>query len=472
VAAADGTFEFRGVKPGLVLTRIELAGRGSRWLRINVPPPDRVADLGPIVLSPGCTVRGRVLRGDRALAGAIVSVVGQESQAMTVSREDGGFEFRDLQLGTYRLRARMPSLATASVERAVVAKDPQRPVDTVLMLPMGRMVRGTVSGSDGQPVPGALVTVRGFPGQPTFSDASGAFVLELPERAAELSVSLADRSRPSVVRIGTGQQPLAVKLETPPTCTLVALVAGLPGKKRLPGALLRIEALGGDAAATAARTRWVDMQNGELRWSLCPTGRVRVQVSCEGYVPFAAERDFEVGKEHSLGELLLEPGATLHGIVVDGDGAAVANAAVLLGDETDLDLFDPRGRTGADGRFRIAGVSSRSSRLVVWAPGFAPSTVDLLLPQDVLAPDPVRFVLEPGSTIEVVVGRALLREGGFVLLRRQGRVLSSAELDDSGRAVFQNRGAGDYELQLFGSELPPKVARVTGSGRLYRVTLP
>src|SRR5690606_15878390 len=135
-----------------------------------------------------------------------------------------------------------------------------------------------VNGSDGQPVTGALVAVRGVAGQPVVTDAAGEFSLDLPERAVELQVSLGDRSRDTFLAIAAAQERVVVSLDTPPTCTLQASVAGLPGRRRLPGVLVRATDLDG---GLGDRTVWVDLQNGELRWPLCPAGRVQIEIWAE-----------------------------------------------------------------------------------------------------------------------------------------------------------------------------------------------
>jgi hypothetical protein len=470
VSAEDGTFEFRGQKPGPLLARFDLPGRGSRWLRIVVPEADgAVAEFGDVVMPPACRIAGRVERGGVPLAGAAVTVVGGESQAMVVTRGDGSFVVEDLQPGDYRVRARLPSMPTANAETDVRVQPGSSTLSGPIVLPAGRTVRGVVLGSDGQPVPGALVTVSGAGGQPTITDPGGRFVLELPNnRSVVLQASLGDRSR-SRVPVRLGQQEVEIRLATSPSCTLVAQVFGLPGRRRPPGALLRVSVVEG-GLETVVRTRWVEMQGGELRWPFCPVGRVRVQICCEGFAPWSAERDLVANEEQSLGEVLLEPGCKLVGRVVDPAGAPVGNASVLLGDEADLDLFEPAVRSGADGVFRIGGVTTRSTSLVVRAPGLAPRTIDLQLPFDVLSPQPLVVQLEPGSTIEVEVG-GRAREGGLVQLRRQGRVLATAEIDGSGRAEFVNRSPGLYTVQLYGSDEVQRPVRLSGTGQRMRVRL-
>jgi hypothetical protein len=179
----------------------------------------------------------------------------------------------------------------------------------------------------------------------------------------------------------------------------------------------------------------------------------------------------KAGEEHQLGEILLEPGCRLRGRVLDEDGQPVADAFVFLGEEVDLDIYEPVARTGPDGAFAVTGVSTAARTLVVRAAGFAMQSVVLELPQQVLAREPLLVRLERGSTIEVRVAAPGDVAGSIVLLRRQGRMLASAEVDEDGRALFPNRAPGDYVVQRFGDERAQQTVHVTGSGQVVPVEL-
>ncbi len=471
VSGADGRFEIRGQKPGLLTVRLELAGRGTRWLSLTVAAGGTPLVIDDVALRPGCRIQGRVHRNRRGLAGASVTAVGADSQAVTMTRRDGTFVFEDLMPGEYGVRARLPSMPTGSAEQRVVARTDGVPPDAVFEIDSGRVVRGAVSGSDGQPVPGALVTVRGAVGQTTMTDTGGDFLLELPARAIDLQVSLGDRTRPKVVSLGASEEIVSIRLDTPPVTSVSALVSGLPSRKRMSSALVRFARLD-DAADVSPRSAWFELPNGELSWTACPVGRVRVEVWCEGFVPFVVEREFVAGAPNNLGDVVLEPGARLAGRVLGPDGSAIPNAVVWLGEEADADLYEPRVRTAADGAFRLGGVSSRSSRLVVRAPGYAPRIADLVLPQDVLADEPFDVVLERGAVIEVVVARDVAMGNAGVELRQGGHLVATSDLDDAGRAWFPNRAAGTYTVGLFGGEVAPKPVVVEPGATTVRVQLP
>ena len=138
--------------------------------------------------------------------------------------------------------------------------------------------------------------------------------------------------------------------------------------------------------------------------------------------------------------------------MLDDQGAPVEGAAVLLGEEADLGLFEPKVRSGADGSFVIEGVTNQSRQLVVRHPAFAARTVQLELPRDLLAFDPVPVELSQGGTIEVVVPLAEIPGTGLVFLRRGGRLITSTVLDERGYAWFANRSPGVYSVKLADEE--------------------
>lgn len=468
-SGADGTFELLAQKPGSLLLRIDARGHGRRLLRVDVGSQRAPTELGDVVLARGGAVGGTVSRGTSALAGAVVTVDGTDAFATTITDRNGGWLVEDLVPGTYRVRAKVPS---GAAESDVLVRGDGARVSLGLRLGAGRSVRGVVRGSDGQPLVGALVGERGASGRTTATDANGEFVLELPARAVELQASLLDRSLQRIVSVPLGiDRDVEITLATPPTCTITARVAGLPGRKELRSGLLRLARIDDDEEVDR-RSRWIEFSDGALRWPLCPVGRVRIEVWCEGHAPCVVERETEVGQVVDLGELLLEPGCRLAGVVRDAQGTPVPNAVVMLGEEGDLQLFEGANRTAADGSFRLRGVTNRSSTLVVRAAGYAPSVVSLQLPDDLLAPTPFELRLSRGATIQVVVPRQIARDGGFVQLLRDGRVLATSEIDELGRADFVNRAVGSYRVRLLGSEAPPKLVEVEASTELVRVQLP
>jgi len=464
---ANGVFEIRGFRRGSLVARVSCPGCGSRWLPMEVPDPGEVADLGDVKLSAGCSISGRVLRGGQPFVGATVTVVSPNCLSMTTTDARGNYIIKDLEPGKYDVKGRLSDRPTGNNVR-VVEVTPDKPARNVnIALDIGRVLRGVVENDKGEPLKDALISIRGRPGQVISTKQSGRFDLELPDRNVELVVSFGDRTKQKIVPVTADQEELKVQLHTPSTSMLVATVAGLPGRRAVPGVLLRLTSL--DRPEADAQTRWVATQGGQFRKRQVESGRVRIEIWCDGFAPFQTERVLKPFEEHDLGEVLLAPGAALRGVVRDADGNPVAGAMVLLGEETDFDLFVPSVRSGADGAFTIHGVTSRSKHLVVRSPGFAANSLDLQLPQDVLRVEPLPITLDRGATIEVLVLADQIPEDRVVFLRRGNRLLGSTVLDDRGRAWFANRSVGTYRVTLFGSDLPEQHVEVKPGDEVSRV---
>jgi hypothetical protein len=458
ISKNDGSFEIRGRRPGNLSVRVSCAGYASRWFRMRVPSSGEVQDVGDFELQPSCSISGRVMRGGQPFVGATVVLTSDVGGSLATTNAFGEYSANDLVPGEYTVKARISGRPTGSNElKVVVAPDaPVRRVD--IALEAGRIVRGIVKDESQRALRDALVSVRGRPGEVIATNVAGGFEVELPNREVELVVSFGDRSNQKIVPIALDQQDVAVFLPSRQTSTLVARVAGLPARRPLSGVLLRLTEQADDGAVTSSR--WVETPEGELRKASVPSGNVLVKIWCEGYAPFQRVLELKPDEEHDLGEVLLMSGAKLRGVVRDEDGSPIRDAMVVLGEETDLDLFVPTVRSDAEGMFTIQGVTSRSSHLVVRRSGFAASTVNLQLPRDLLSVEPLVVKLERGTTIEVIVPRELVPDDGLVYLRRDGHLLGSTVLDERGKAWFANRSVGQYTVSLFGSDLAERTVQV------------
>ncbi len=448
----DGVFAGRGFRPGRLLVRAARSGRGSRNVPLQMPAFGVEHDIGDVVLARGGAIAGRVLRGGRPFVGATVIVTSAEGGAQATTDARGGYAIEDLAPGDYTVRAKITGV-TARGDARVAQVSPGGVAPRVdLELEAGREVRGFVRNAGGEPLVGALISVRGRPGEVSRSRVDGSFSVELPRRRAELIVSIGDRSMEKVVAVAAEQDEVEVRVDAPPTCSVRAVVYGSPGRRRVPGVLMRWTPTGDDAGA-ATFTRWVPTPDGELERAQVPSGPMRIELWRDGFAPAVLQRFLVPNEDNDLGSISLERGATFRGRVVDEEGEPVAGASVLLGEEADLDLAPSSVFSGADGGFVIGGVTSRSRQLVVRHRAFAARTLRLDLPRDLLAPEPRSVTLERGGTIEVVVPLDKVPETGLVFLRRGGRLLQSTVLDENGYAYFANRSAGAYSVKVAGSAL-------------------
>ena len=475
VTGPDGTFVCAGVRLGVVGLRVAAPGCATVVVNVAINAPLARASVETIRLPKAARLRGLVARAGKPFAGAlVVAYRGEVAVATAVTNAQGAWAIDAVPAGAYRVRARNPAQAAAGefvAAEAVVGDGAQ----TVLRLAPPRLLRGRVAARDGSPLAGVAVSLRRSVGASVVTGDDGMFVLEAPDRADEVQVVRPDRAGVTFARIPADGALLRVTLDAPPTCSVAAVIAGLPGKRRLPAALLRVAPADDDddeGGGDDARGAWFDLDDGALQWSGCPAGRVRIEVWSEGYAPIVVERELAAGKPHDLGEILLERGARLRGVVVGPDGRPVADARVLLGEEADFDAFEPATRSGADGAFELTGVSGRSSRLVVRAAGFAPQAVDLSLPRDLLAARPLTITLQAGAAIEAIVERDAARAAGFVQVRRAGRFVANVEIDEAGVAVIANLPPGRYELALLGDEQSAKVVDLAPGALRADVQLP
>ncbi len=471
ISDQSGRFKISGLRNGAALVEVSRAGLGSRWLRFDVPGPGQTTDVGDIDLGPGCSVSGRVLRGGEPFVGATVVLKSDVSLCMVVTNAFGQYSASDLLPGEYKVQAKIPGRPTGINNEQMVTVAPNvsgRRVDIVL--DAGRIVSGVVIDDRQQPLESVLISLRGRHGEVSTTNQAGEFELELPDRNVELVVSFGDRSHTKIVPVMKGQETLSITLPSRVTGVLVGRCAGLPGRLPLNGVLLRLTARNGDEPEQT-KSLWVATTDGQLRQPHVPTGRVDVEIWCEGYAPYKKAIILKPDEEHDLGDVLLAAGASLRGVVRDADGNALRDAMVLLGEETDFDLFVPSIRSSSDGSFLIQGVTSRSSHLVVRHTGHATASIDVLLPRDVLSAEPLSVTMERGTTIEVVVSADLIADDGVVFLRRDGHLLGSTLLDDNGTGWFANRSVGAYTVHLFGGQLAPQAVEVKSGEELSRVTL-
>ena len=466
VTGPDGSFRVAGLLKGSASLRIACDGFGSRTVKVEVPMCGDTTSAEPVTLPRGCTVTGRVRRGGRAIAGVQVGVVVEGAAVVAVTGSDGRYALRDLPPGDYRPAARYASFPTVRA-RVVASVEEGGEATTDIDLPQGRTIRGVVTGTDAQPVEGALVLLRGEQGNPVITDSNGAFELEAPNRDVALVIGQFDRTTRRTVEVPAQRDRVDVRIDVVRTGAVTAHVIGLPNRRPLAGVLLRVTRSGSEGSMPS---RWFDLDAGMLRNPLFPAGSSRAVFWAEGYAPVVRDVVVRAGEEVDLGEIAMEPGSELRGVVHDENGAPVGGAEVFLGEEADFFEYQSPLRTAEDGTFVVQGVSSAAANLLVRAAGYAWSSTPLRLPEDALDPEPFEVALERGSTIEARV-RGGDAEGSMVVLRRGARVVATAEVGEDGIAVFGNRSPGAYALQRFGDDRTRAVAVVKQSGEVVRVDL-
>jgi uncharacterized GH25 family protein len=195
--AADGAFRLEDRAPGQALDlTVSHPGYGQGKAQgVAVPSAEPVR----IVLQPTARVSGRVLGKDgKGIAGARVTLSEMVTMNMGgrsmmrpgnwkpgVTDEDGAFSYSDVSPGNVEVRAEAPRHQAAEL-KGLEAKPGQELTGVELLLPAAAIVEGRVVSPDGQPVPGAEVTVTktdsaqgiGFSDIITQTDGDGRYILD------------------------------------------------------------------------------------------------------------------------------------------------------------------------------------------------------------------------------------------------------------------------------------------------------
>jgi len=489
-----GQYEIRGLPPG----SIELRYQHDKYAfheRAEQVEPQAEVEIAPITLTRPATVRGRVTRGGRGVAGAAVFVGrGFKRIAQHITGADGRYVLRGLPAGTHSVKARFSTLPLAT--RDDVRLQAGRTVENIdLVLDRGRRITGQVVDQDDEPL--VDIQVIGPQGVRTRTDGAGKFALDAPLGRVSLRLRSPQDAELGARMVGPRQQHLIARVMRAPRATLRARVLGLPSGKPQDGAVVELVNKSGDSgddvlisvlAATndpfhlRARTegvRWLEMPGGQLYTDNVPAGRYQLTLYCRGYEPYRHKGSLELPARmvKDLGEIKLKPGAKMRGRVVAPDGKPVAGARVLLGNETHLYLASARNhyRTDADGLFEVGGVGPDNPQLVLAAEGYAPATVKIRVPQDLLARKPRTISLARGGTIQAKVVDRLGDPQSFRLVVLASRLTEVARgrTDEHGLVRFTNLTEGIYRLQIRGDLRSTKavVVKDTTGAKVYEISL-
>ena len=151
----------------------------------------------------------------------------------------------------------------------------------------------------------------------------------------------------------------------------------------------------------------------------------RITIRVDGYLPVELPVAPEVGKTVDLGDVPLDPGATVRVRAVDADGhpLKMASMSVLRAGDDDTTLADG---IADDDSFVARGVPFGPARVQVAAPGFLPATVEI---EAAVAAPVVTVTLKRGAVLRVRVVDAdgFVKQADSLVLRDPGGV----ERDDS-----------------------------------------
>ncbi len=447
---ADGRFTLEGVaeagnevvakKPGFVTAKAS----GLRGGRTDVS----------IVLRPALPLAGLVLAADGApVPNAVVRADGGEFRASAEADAEGRFRIAAFGPGRVSLLADGGERGVREATGVALPRPDDQELRLVLAPP--RVFTGrVVDAATRRPVPGAVVDVlAGKLRVWARSGADGAFTLRpAPNGDLRLSSS-APRYVPAVRQVAhteIGGKPVEVLLR--PAATLSGRVTD---EQRRPVAGAKVQAWDPEVRTNLApppMTRTADDGSFTLR-RVGASETLRVAATHPDFEPFAAgDLGVKPGDTRSGLALTLRRGAVITGIVTAGGEPL---AGVQMNVSPGRSSFGtpprslaqpqwswPRATTGADGRFRIDGLSPGDYTLRATRTGWAAETRDALVAEG-RGPEAFAIALEPEA---VVSGRVVGKKGGGV----PGQNVSAQSVETGPGSSAGNRSGADGSFRLEG----------------------
>jgi protocatechuate 3,4-dioxygenase beta subunit len=463
---ASGQYRIRALPPGtfrLTAEHPEWSPGSSEELRLERGSRER----GPIqiVVQEGARLNGQVvLASGSPAAGALVGVRSAGTAALvglrrsTQTDEQGLFSFRGLPPAEVWVDAR----AEGAVAEPV-SVDLRRGSESVsLLLESAGVIRGVVLSSAGEPLPGAQVAAIPEDGErragladsrvgqyaADVSDELGQFQLSglLPGKyrlrtSTTHAVETPDFWMGPSVLAETGD--LAVRLVVSSMARLHARVELADGKE--PDVLF----------ATLSLAPPVTLQHTQGRLVLedVPPGNHVVSVSAPGYLARELDAaDVRAGEDRDLGQIVLELGHSLSGMVVDAAGEPAPGVRVSAGAQLTGDGTAPRqpgalALTDESGRFELTGLSPGPLRILAddaERGRSEPIEIDVGEPSP-----PLRLMLQRSTSLAGVVTRdGKPVQGAAVVAAPRGsstvRLAVATQAD--GRFQFERLGTGPHVL--------------------------
>ena len=487
--AADGTFQLR--LPRHRQARLDAAAAGHLELRKQALRPGDGTELR---LQPAAVLAGEVVDGaGRPVAGAMLwTPLSWGASASAWSGRDGRFRLAGLLPdGVYHLTVTGEGFARTSARLRTAAAG-RAPVPARVVLDAGRALAGQVVDGEGQPLPGAELTLR----RPLEGDNGWG---ELPADAEEPRRAAADRRGRFRIPGVNGRYDLAIRRPGAAQVELPVEIAPGAGDVDLgplvlpAGLALEGRVVGGEGSAAeplpGAEVTWtrflpdgsVPVAPPEPGLATGPDGRFRIADLAPGqrldltirhpvHAPRTLRQVQAIAGSEPL-EIELAPARALSGRVLGPAGEPVAGAqlsssrietAALNGTTMGRDLL---GQTGTDGRFHVAGLAPGLLDLQISAPGFQTRDVEgLAIPAD-RDVDGVEVRLEPGVALE---GRVTRQngdpvEGALVHVGHESRFLgrrpgahfrpwrpsrSLAQTDADGRYRIEGLDPGPHRVEV------------------------
>lgn len=488
----DGRFRLGNLVPGLEYElRIEAEGYPPQRITAATPEVPRLGEELRIVLDRGVSLVGRVLGPDREPVQGAQVTLGESMPDDVLERArrmetpsprqvattdpDGLFEAGPLAPGRLDLEVEAAGFVTATVRGLEVEeRHGEEPVDvgTVILSPEAT-IHGRIVDRDGEPQPGAAVTVvpdeallaviqdRGPPAPDGFSTGDGSFEIGgfRSGQQVKLRIDLEGYGLSTVPRARAGGDPVVVRLD--PVRDLVGAVTDADGAG-IAGALVQVDPLdyleitGGQIPSAAAPAGLSDRTGGDGRFRIggISPGLLEVVVTASGWQTWQRRLDpWRAARENEL-KVVLEPAAVVTGLVVDAGGQPAIGAEIRRWmpplPEGAVFYEAPLATTDGDGHYRIDDLAPGHVRLEAshGTSGRAVSEIEAVSGESSLD-----FRLEAAATVSGTVVDAYGGPvaGAQVVVRAPLASWTPPRVVSDGAGHFEIRGlaTGHYALEAW-----------------------
>jgi len=472
VTGSDGSYVLALPQDAARPLQIRAEGGGAVAVELGGPYDGAESDdLGETALARAARLSGRVLDGAGAgIAGAEVTLLASGTflnigDSLTrlprtaITGADGSFRFEDAasDQSSNAIVVRKPGFAPVRLanQRAGAVGKP-------IVLAPGRELAGTVRLPDKKtPVKGALVRFEGSASSRWIAAGDdGKFVVkDLPAGSGTLTVDAGDAGWKSVANLKAGAQaaPLNVVLE--PVAVLEGRAVDAKTGRAVPRAKLVLRGGSGAMARTGP--------DGKYRLKPLAPGRYELAADDPRYVAFRRDTELHPSETKRL-DVVLVPGASMSGRVVDEDGRPVAGARgfVTRGSENPLmslrRQFGNRGKaaftTAADGTFRASRLTpGENQRIETLHRDYVRATLGGLSLEGGATRSGVNLVMRKGATLAGLVRDAngaplpgaevAVRGSGNVTMRRGGAMMMTRPVVGPGSERLKTGADGRFEVK-------------------------
>lgn len=276
----------------------------------------------------GLTLSGRVTRAGAPVEGLEVFTIAGSRPARGTTDADGGFKLRGLAPGPCALMVSDPDLGPVHQETIEIAADRELRIE----LPVRRIAGHVVDAGDSSPIAGASVVLTRAEGNPfppferrATTGADGGFVLDSLSEGRYRIVARQEEFAPAeaVVHLESGPDPEGIRLALGPAAGLTLEVLSPAGRAPEWVQVVLLDAAG----RVLLHDQQPTGENGRVRISSAPAGRVRVLVAARG----AANASLDLTVPSEPVRVLLAPESRLEVSVPELETAGVLGEVTIQG---------------------------------------------------------------------------------------------------------------------------------------------